>query len=258
MNIIVFDTETTDLQKPYCYNVGYVVFDTETMQKVVKREFVVEQVWHNTMLFNTAYYADKKEIYIARMRGRTAVLDKWGYVMQKIRRDIVDFEITDGYAYNSDFDERVFAYNCDWFKTLNPLDTIKIHDVRGYVAEVIANTAEYRAFCEQNNLFTESENYSTTAEAVYKFIANKTDFVEEHTALADSDIECDILVNCILRGCEWGADYGTKVAPRVVEKTYIVIDCDNNRHEFAYTSKRKISGQDGIKLTRKTNEKKRE
>ena len=248
MNALIFDTETTNLEKPFCYNVGYVIYDTDTKSVVLKRDFVVEQVWHNAMLFTTAYYANKRELYVGRMRARKAHLDKWGYIMQRMYRDIVEFEITDAYAYNCGFDEKVFAFNCDWFKTINPLDTVKVHDIRGYVCEKLI-TDEYKAFCEEHNLFTESGNYSTTAEAVFRYVTGNTEFEEEHTALADSEIECEILAYCVELGCEWNTDYKVpRAIERVVTKTFTVIDRYNQPHEFEYTSKRKISGKDGFRL----------
>ena len=47
MNIIVFDTETISINKPYCYDLGYVVYNTETEQILVKRSFGIEQVGNN-------------------------------------------------------------------------------------------------------------------------------------------------------------------------------------------------------------------
>jgi hypothetical protein len=73
MNIVVFDTETTSLEKPFCYNIGYVIADIESGNVLLKKDFVVEQVWHNPMLFTTAYYFDKREIYISRMKGKKAL-----------------------------------------------------------------------------------------------------------------------------------------------------------------------------------------
>ena len=247
--ILVFDTETANLEKPFCYNLGYVIYDTDEKQIVLSRDYVVEQVWHNTMLFTTAYYASKRDLYIGRMRARTALLDKWGYICQRLYRDIVEFEITDGYAYNSKFDEGVFEYNCEWFKTLNPLDTIKVHDIRGYVCDRIALTDAYKQWCEERGKFTETGNYSTTAEAVYQYISGNWDFVEEHTALADSMIECEILDYCIGLGCEWNRDYAVpRTIPREVEKVLTIVDTEGNSHAFPYITKRKMSGADGFRL----------
>ena len=77
MNIVVFDTETTDLKKPFCYNVGYLIADSDSREILLRREFCAEQTWSNLQLFQSAYYADKRPIYINRMRQRKIVLDKW-------------------------------------------------------------------------------------------------------------------------------------------------------------------------------------
>ena len=249
MNIIVFDTETTNLEKPFCYNIGWVIYDTDTDTTLVKRDYVVEQVWHNPMLFTTAYYADKRDLYVSRMKGKTAYLEKFGYITQKMYHDIREYEIAHAFAYNSPFDVGVFAFNCDWFKCINPLDTVAVHDIRGQVFNKIAFTTEYKEYCEAHELFTESGNYSTTAEAVYRYIMSDEHFEEEHTALADSIIELEILKECVSRGAEWATDYKTyRSVPRNVGKEYVVIDAEGTTHTFPYTTKRKISGQDGVRL----------
>ena len=167
MNVMVFDTETTNLEKPFSYNIGYTIVNVETGEKLVNRDFVVEQIWHNLMLFTTAYYADKRSLYVSKMKAKRTIMDKFGYITQQIIRDIKSYEIAAGYAYNSPFDIKVFAFCCDWFKVANPLDLIPVYDIRGYAVEFICNTDEYKAYCENNQKFTESGNYSTTAEAVY-------------------------------------------------------------------------------------------
>lgn len=86
--ILIFDTETISTNKPFCYNIGYVIFDETTNTIIEKREFVVEQIWHNTALFETAYFADKRPIYISAMRGKRAKLSKYGHIMNKMSRDI--------------------------------------------------------------------------------------------------------------------------------------------------------------------------
>ena len=111
MNIVIFDTETTSLDKPFCYNIGYIIINAETSERVLAHDFVCEQVWHNPMLFTTAYYADKRDIYIKAMRLRKTKMDKFGYVCQQMIRDFKNYEVHSAYAYNSSFDEsRHFLY----------------------------------------------------------------------------------------------------------------------------------------------------
>lgn len=238
MNVIVFDTETTSIEKPFCYNVGYVIHNVDTATTLVKREFVCEQVWHNPMLFTTAYYSNKREIYVKRMRARKIKLEKFGFICQQMIRDIELFEIEFAYAYNSTFDEKVFNFNCDWFKCNNPFDNLTIIDIRGNVHNKIAFTDEFKAFCEKNNRFTEKGNYSTTAETLFQYIAKDTGFEEEHTALADSEIELEILIETIRRGCEWGVSYKTYTSiPRTIDKVLTIELNGQVVNEINYTKK---------------------
>ena len=250
MNILVFDTETTNLEKPFCYNIGYVIMDTESREVRVRREFVVEQVWHNSMLFTTAYYADKREIYVNRMKARKVRMEKFGYITQQMYRDIVDFEISHAYAYNSPFDVRVFEYNCDWFKCINPFDNVAIHDIRGYVHRKIAWSEEFQKWCDEHKEYTESGNYSTTAETLFRYLSGETEFNEEHTALADSEIELDILCECVDKGCEWNEDY--KVYRSICKselRQFEVVDAEGKSHIFEYTSKRHFNNENGLRFT---------
>lgn len=238
MNVMVFDTETTSLDKPFCYNIGYVITDTDTREILVKRDFVVEQIWHNLPLFATAYYAAKRASYVLEMRRRKTVMDKWGYIMKRMKRDIRDFNVLSAYAYNSPFDDKVLAFNCDWFKTNNPFDTIPIYDIRGYANSFITNTEEYRNFCEDYEFFTDSGNYPATAETVYRYIMSFPDFVEAHTALSDSEIESEILLHCLDLGAELDKDYLVqKVIARKVSKPFTIKVDGDTTYSGQYTSK---------------------
>lgn len=227
MVICVFDTETTSIEKPFCYNVGYVLVDTDSRSVLLKRDYVVEQCWHNLPLFSTSYYAEKRPLYIAAMRGRKTVMEKWGNIMRQMRQDFKEWNVVAAYAYNSPFDDGVFTFNNDWYKTINPFDNMPIYDIRGLVSEFISTTQDYKEFCEQHERFTPKGHYSATAETVYQYLTENTDFIEAHTALADSEIEAEILLACLDMGGELMKEYKViQYMPRYPEKP-LTIKVDN-------------------------------
>lgn len=237
MNICVFDTETVSIAKPFCYNIGYSIAaidkDTARPQILVEKDNLVEQVWHNPMLFSTAYYAEKRPLYVAAMRGRRAALKKFGHITQEMCRDFERYEVARAFAFNSDFDERVFNFNCDWFKCINPFDTVPISDIRGFVHAFLVDD-KYREFCEKNERFTDSGNYSTTAETAFQYLTENPDFAEEHTALADAQIELEILWKCLQAGAELDGEYKAKLSiPREVRKMFSVVDKESKEVLFS-------------------------
>lgn len=248
MNIMIFDTETTDLTKCFCYNVGYNIYNTETKKVIVSREFTVEQIWHNLPLFSTAYYADKRPIYVKAMRAKKIKMDKFGRICQTMIRDIKNFDVVAAYAYNSSFDEKVFNFNCEWFKCINPFDNIPIFDIRGFVHNSII-TDDYKNFCEKFNFFTDSGNYSTTAETVYRYITKNIDFIESHTALDDAQIETDILEYCVtFSGLDYLTDYkAVRTIPRNIEKV-LTIDYKGKQKKFKCTKYTVYKSKNLIKI----------
>ena len=237
MNILVFDTETVDVEHAFCYNVGYTIVNIETREKLLKRDYVIEQVWENKMLFSTSYYAEKKQLYINALRGRKASIKHWGHTMQRMIKDIQDYNVEFAYAFNSPFDVRVFDFNSEWFKSSNALDYVETIDIRGLINQLLFSE-EYKAFCEENGYYTESGNYSGNAETLTKFIRQDIDFVEDHTALSDSLIEADIILYMIDK---YGVDitkegkvYAT--VPRETEREMVIVH-NGVEHKFTYLKK---------------------
>ena len=220
---IVLDTETTGLEKPFCYDISWTIFDSEAEEIVDFKSNVVEQIWHNLPLFESAYYKEKRQRYVEMLRKGEATMDKWGYIMRKLHNDIRKYNVTAIYAYNSDFDDKVIAYNCDWFKCINPIEDIPVYDIWGYASEFVTCLAEYRQFCEDNARFTETGNYKGSAEVVHQFLTNNPDFIEEHMGLFDSEIETAILFACINKGANYATNYRVnKILPRIVDHPFTV------------------------------------
>lgn len=237
MNILVFDTETVDVEHAFCYNVGYTIVNIETREKLIKRDYVIEQVWENKMLFSTAYYAEKKQLYINALRGRKASIKHWGHTMQRMIKDIQEYNVEFAYAFNSPFDVRVFDFNSEWFKSSNALDYVETIDIRGLINKLLFSD-EYKAFCEENGFYTESGNYSGNAETLTKFIRQDKEFIEDHTALSDSLIEADIILYMIDK---YGVDitkegkvYAT--VPRETEREMVIVH-NGVEHKFTYLKK---------------------
>ena len=148
-------------------------------------------------------------------------MDKWGYIMRKLKQDIIKYGVTEVYAYNSDFDDKVINYNCEWFKCNNPLENIPVYDIWGYASEFITCEMDYKQFCEKHERFTDTGNYKGSAEVVYQYITDNPDFIEEHMGIFDSEIEAGILFDCINRGADWAKNYkAVKQLPRIVTKPF--------------------------------------
>ena len=247
MNICVFDTETIGLDKPFCYNIGYIIL-SDRGEKLLEREYVVEQIWHNLPLFETAYYANKRQLYVQAMRAHAVKMDKFGYICSQMRRDFKQYEVNCAYAFNSPFDEKVFNFNCDWFKCINPFDDVPIYDIRGMVHHFLVDN-EYRAFCEKYERFTDTGNYSTTAETVFQYVTGNTDFEEAHTALNDSEIEATILFTCLSRGAKLNVNYmALRSINREQEKTLHIRTTEQTDYYFEYKSIRINKGRTEIVL----------
>jgi hypothetical protein len=250
MNILILDTETTGLVgKNFCYNLGYAIY-TENGEKLLARDLVIEQVWNNLPLFQSAYYAEKRNIYVERMRARKAEKVLWGFAMRKMSADIRNFAVSACYAFNSNFDDDTLSFNSNWFKTLNALDDTPIFDIWGYSSQFIANTKEYLEWAKNNEALTDTGNLSANAENLTRFLNADLNFQEEHTALADSEIEARILFECLKRGAKLNNAYEViRMLPCETTKTLTI---KVNKEEVAtYDYNKKIVKGDTIYLTKK-------
>ena len=225
--VMVFDTETTGtFSKPFCYNVGWVIAEMKengVFHILEEKEFMVRQVWYNTMLFSTAYYADKKDLYHERIRQHFIEVKRFDELVDIIQKSIEYHNVEIAYAYNSPFDVKVFQFMTDWFKTPNPFAEIPVYDIRAYFMDAVKDSDFFKVFCEENELFTDTGNYSTTAETAYKFLSHSTTFEEEHTALADSHIELEILGYCLSEKVDIFQEMeAPRSLPRLVEKVFTI------------------------------------
>ena len=89
-------------------------------------------------------------------------------------------------AHNSGFDfNKTFVAEC--------IDGLEFIDTWLAFYDTIGQYAKYNKFCAENGFVTAKGNIQMSAEVCYRFISGNVDFVEEHTALADCEIEMEIL-----------------------------------------------------------------
>lgn len=101
-------------------------------------------------------------------------------------------------AYNVSFDLRALDktskryLGCEFFP-----EKPEILDIWAAAMSCICNTAGYVDFVNEHQRVTDGGNPKTNAETVYQFMTGNTEFEEAHTALADCEIECEILQKCV-------------------------------------------------------------
>lgn len=192
-NIVVFDTETISLQKKFIYNLGYQIVSPDG-KVLLKRDLVIRQIYDNKPLFETAYYATKRPLYVSAMRSRRTKKVSWGDACRIMLKDLKDYNVADGFAFNSSFDESAFYFTHMFFSNKRrPLDGIRVNDIMDYIG-VFTQTEDYKNFCKENGFVCSNGRVKRTAESCFAYISNNPQFKEAHTALNDSEIETDILM----------------------------------------------------------------
>ena len=96
----------------------------------------------------------------------------------------------------------VMAYNSgfDFVKTIyrNLLDEFEFIDLYLMALQTITHKKSYAKFCNKYEKFSASgKTCSTSAETVFGYITNNPNFIEEHTALKDAEIEMQIFIECL-------------------------------------------------------------
>lgn len=201
MKILVLDTETLGLYDQRVYNLGYVVYDTDTCEKLIERDYVIKQIFDNERLMQTAYYADKKPLYIERLEDGACKKLFWGNACRILAHDMERYEVGAILAYNSRFDYNAILKTCERYCTKRNPTADGIADIMK-VIDTITETADYKKFCKAHGFMTKHKKprCQKKAETLYRYLTGNADYKEEHTALADSRIELEIYLEAVKRG----------------------------------------------------------
>jgi len=209
----VCDTETTGLgSKAIVFDFAYVI--TNRKGKIFcERTFLVSEILTNPRLmlgalFNKdwrAMFGGKIfSLYIPNIADHTFRLVKWRDILQQMREDILTYDVDVFCAYNISFDLGALnkTHRMLTEKNIN-LSRLTLLDLYLFSTSTLLNSQLYHDFAykhgSEKGFITDANNVRTTAEKTYAFLTGNPDFVESHTALADAQIEVEILLRLLAR-----------------------------------------------------------
>ncbi len=222
------DKKTIAIAKPLIYDIGWVIVDRKG--NIEKQEsFLVAETFSVPSVFNTAYYKEKRPIYINKLNNGEITIKPWKEIVTILINDMNESSMVG--AFNSMFDFKKAIPFTDLY--INKLysdnyyeweqrqiahckeiisgrtnkdsefenDIFRFHgneyplfDLWGLAVEHLINNQNYKKMCLFNDGLTNSGLYfKTSAEMVYRYIQKDNDFIEAHTAIEDALIESEIL-----------------------------------------------------------------
>ena len=201
---LVLDTETANsLDDPLVYDMGWAIVDkygnVYKTESFVNREIFFEEA----ELMQSSYYAHKLPLYYKRIANGETKVANWYTIRKTLWQDIADYNIKEVVAHNARFDYRATALTQRWltkskYRYFLPYG-VEVWDTLKMARDVVAKMPTYRKFCEENGFMTKhaTPQPQLTAEVLYRFITDNTEFIESHTGLEDVEIETEILKYCV-------------------------------------------------------------
>lgn len=212
MNIIVLDTEGTNKIKvtsgniaetALVYDVGWIVADKKTGEVLDRYSFINTDIFFRDDLMKNAYYAEKLPQYHDNLGEWWTPLSF--LTIKKIFANVCrNYQVKQIWAYNARYDRTALNNTCaelsnGFCEFFSPFG-IKWVDIWDFAGKSICSTSKFIKWTIENGYVTAKGNPQTGAEVVYRYITQNTDFVEQHTALCDCEIEHSILRACLSRG----------------------------------------------------------
>jgi hypothetical protein len=232
------DKQKIAIAKPLVYDIGWVIIDR--LGNIVKKvNYLVQETFFVPNVFNTAYYKDKRPIYMDLLANGLITAKCWNDIMNELEYDLSGCDLVTAYnacfdfkkaipfteryiyhLYRSDYNEWEAGQrkHCDRLvngakddsdgnpEYLTPVFKLRCKeypmcDLWGLACERLINIDKYRNYCLEYGLLTASAIYfKTSAETSFQYLMQNYDFIEDHTALSDAIIESQILAKGLKKG----------------------------------------------------------
>ena len=218
------------IAKPLIYDLGYTICDRAGVIHD-RKQFLIAETFSVPAVFNTAYYAEKRPLYLEMLKRGETVIKPWNEVMEIFTADLEKVDSVGAFNSMFDFKKAIpftelyinMLYSPDFYKweeiqygscqrivfeksnkNSNPdFDAehfsfrgriYDLFDLWGLATTYLLNTATYKNKCLEYGMITNSGTFfKTSAESSYRYLCDKYDFDEAHTALDDATIESYIL-----------------------------------------------------------------
>lgn len=219
------------ITKPLIYDLGWQVVSS-TGRVYSRHNFLIQETFFVPSVFNTAYYRDKRPIYIDLLNKGKISSGTWKEVTRVLLQDMERADLL--LAYNAMFDfkkaipfteryinalysDNYWEYEERQRKSIEAMinnngkapsnpefdefnmrfrnKDYPIGDLWALSCEMLINEEKFKKDAIRNCKVSQSGLYfTTTAERTTQFILNDDSFVESHTALDDALIETKILL----------------------------------------------------------------
>lgn len=210
---MVVDVETAGgLDQKLTYDVGFAIVDKKG-NIYASRSYLIEEIFNDTQLMSTAYYAEKVPKYkkdLANGKHKLVPFDTMRDEFLKLAYHYRAFTIC---AYNLNFDMSAlknttnYLYNLkqhntktvngNWKFLSQEFKNAKMLCIWSLACEVLYSQKNFAKFAYKNGFYTQAGNYKTSAEVGYAYMTNNPQYQEEHTGLEDVKIEAEILARCL-------------------------------------------------------------
>lgn len=218
------------IARPLIYDMGWTITNRKG-EILESKQFLIAETFSVPQVFNTAYYAEKRPIYLDKLQKGETSIKTWAEASAILLEDLRKVDAVG--AYNSMFDfkkaipftelyinklyspdyyqweklQRKLCYkianepytkdpdkefDADYFKFRD--EEFPLFDLWGLSTKYLLNNVAYKKKCLENDMLTASGTFfKTSAESSYRYLTDKYDFDEAHTALDDAIIETYIL-----------------------------------------------------------------
>jgi DNA polymerase III epsilon subunit-like protein len=213
-NITLIDTETVGtFGSPIIHDFAYKT-KTKDFETLTTKRYLVKELHEVNpfMLYTSDFYQTKKALYDKVKADGSVEIKPWKEIITEFISDLRSDRVKVISAYNVAFDYKAINATNQFFnngdkKVMDTIDKKSLLCIYNLACETVLDTDDYRKYATMKDFISDKGNYLSNAEACYAYLTQNASFEEEHTALADVEVEWQILEH-IIKNCSHKVQYG--------------------------------------------------